>query len=380
MLALQCNKLFDGIRWHDGQAILIEDSLVRELVPAEAVPGEAELVSFDDGLLVPGLVDVQVNGGGGLMFNEAPAYETLATITAAHLKAGTTSCLPTVISDHRHVIESAIEAVVAYRGDGHPDVLGLHIEGPFFAQSRRGAHSAERVRAPGAADIEFLCEQSARLPLVLTLAPEVCQPGQIRQLSEAGIRVCAGHSDASYDEVIGALDEGLIGFTHLFNAMSPLTAREPGMVGTALTDSESWVGMIADGHHVHPASLALALRAKRIDRLMLVSDAMATAGTDSTAFELYGETVRLRGGRLINTEGKLAGSTITLLDAVRYLRSEVEAPLEDCLRMASTYPARFMGVPSSIGQLTPGCRADILHLSPSLELQACWQAGELTDR
>ncbi|MFS1523717.1 N-acetylglucosamine-6-phosphate deacetylase [Microbulbifer sp. 2304DJ12-6] len=376
MFALYCEKIFDGEVWLQDHAVLVQGGNVSALLPGNAVPTKVQTQVLEEGYLVPGFVDLQVNGGGGLMLNSAPALATVECMARAHRGRGTTALLPTVISDRRAVYAAAVEAVVAARAAGHSGILGLHIEGPFFAPARRGAHRKEMIRQISCGDIAWLCEQARRLPLLLTLAPERCTPEQIRQLSEAGIRVCAGHSEASFDQVQAALQAGLSGFTHLYNAMSPLTAREPGMVGAALADENSWVGIIADGHHVHAASLKVAHRAKAAGRLYLVSDAMATVGAAEAVFEIYGESIRERGGRLVNREGSLAGSAIGLADAVRYCHREVGLPLAECLRMASLYPASFLGLQDSLGRLAAGVPANLTWLDGGLQVRKTWLAGD----
>ena len=256
-------------------------------------------------------------------------------------------------------------------------VLGIHIEGPFFAAARRGTHQADRLRQPTAADIDWL-RSLADMRCLTTLAPEVMAPGMIRQLSSAGIVVSAGHSAASWAQLQQARREGLRGFTHLFNAMSPLTAREPGVTGAALDSGDCWLGIIADGHHVHPASIRVAHRCAGAGKLFLVSDAMATVGSGQPWFTLYGERITARDGRLLNAEGALAGSAIGLVDAVRYCHRVVGLPLEECLRMASLYPAEFIGE-QRLGRIAAGSRADLVLLDENLQVNATWVAGHRSD-
>jgi len=294
---------------------------------------------------------------------------------AAHRATGTTSMLPTLMSDTREVQQAAVDAVREARAGGNAGIAGLHIEGPFFEPGRRGAHSASMIRPPQAQDIDWLCSIQD-LPLLVTLAPEHAHTGQIGQLARSGVHVCAGHTNASYQEVRDAAKEGLHGITHLFNAMSPLTSREPGTVGAALDDDSLWAGIIADGHHVHPASIRLAHRAKPAGKLVLVTDAMATVGGDSTAFEIYGEEIRERDGRLVNADGVLAGSAIGMIDAVCYTHRTVGLPLEECLRMASLYPAAVLKLDDSLGRIASGYRADLVHFDENFTVYNTWLAGQ----
>ncbi|MDX1733289.1 MAG: N-acetylglucosamine-6-phosphate deacetylase, partial [Halioglobus sp.] len=327
------------------------------------------------GTLAPGFVDLQVNGGGDVMLNAQPTPDAVERIVAAHRGKGTTALLPTVISDTRQVQAEAVEAVRAARAAGNASVLGIHIEGPFFAANRRGAHRGDHIRRATADDIAWLCSLD-EFPVVLTLAPEQFDGEQLRTLADSGLVLCAGHTDSSYAQMREACDNGISGVTHLFNAMTPLQSREPGAVGAALDLDALWAGLIADGHHVHPAAIRLAHRVKPDGRLILVSDAMGTVGGTRGSCEIYGETVQEQAGRLVNGEGRLAGSAIGMIDAVRYAHEEAGIALSDCLRMASSHPAAIIGLAHRIGSLTPGCRADIVHFDEAFTVHNTWVAGE----
>lgn len=374
MLYLLPGRLFDGEYFHVGMAVAIEDGEVAALCQASEIPAGSDIRRLDGGTLAPGFIDLQVNGGGGVLLNNTPDVDTVNRMSAGHRRAGTTGLMPTLISDSPEVQRAGVAAVRAARAAGNSGVLGVHIEGPFFEPARRGTHKAEMIRSMEQADLDWLTSLDD-LPVMLTLAPERCAPGQIRQLAEAGLRVCAGHTDASYEQVRAAIAEGLAGFTHLFNAMSPLAARAPGTVGAALDDPDTWVGLIADGHHVHPASIRIAHRAKAAGKLLLVSDAMSTVGSDDDSFEIYGERIQLRDGKLVNAEGALAGSAIGLIDAVRYAHREVGLPLDECLRMASLYPAEFLGVDACLGRIAPGYRADLVLFDEDFQVCDTWVAG-----
>ncbi len=378
--ALRAARLFDGEQWHSNCGVLLAGDTVVALLPASAIPASLPCEDITGGFLAPGLVDLQVNGGGGLLFNNAPSADTVLHIAAAHRRFGTTALLPTLLSDTADVLQAGAAAVREARASAQPGasaVLGIHIEGPFFANARRGTHQADRLRQPTQADIDWLCSL-ADMRCLTTLAPEIMAPGMIRQLSDAGIMVSAGHSAASWTQLQQARQDGLRGFTHLFNAMSPLTAREPGVTGAALDSGDCWLGIIADGHHVHPASIRIAHRCAGPGRLFLVSDAMATVGSGQPWFTLYGERIAARDGRLLNAEGALAGSAIGLVDAVRYCHQVVGLPLEECLRMASLYPAEFIGEPR-LGRIAAGSRADLVLLDADLQVSATWVAGQRSD-
>ncbi|MEQ9463937.1 MAG: N-acetylglucosamine-6-phosphate deacetylase [Haliea sp.] len=378
--ALRATRLFDGEQWHSDCGVLLAGEKVQALLPATAIPASLPCETITEGFLAPGLVDLQVNGGGGLLFNNAPGADAVLHIAAAHRRYGTTALLPTLLSDTADVLRAGVAAVRQAQASAQPEarvVLGIHIEGPFFANARRGTHQADRLRQPTAADIDWLCSL-ADLRCLTTLAPEVMAPGMIRQLSSAGIVISAGHSAASWEQLQQALREGLRGFTHLFNAMSPLTAREPGVTGAALDSGDCWLGIIADGYHVHPASIRIAHRCASAGKLFLVSDAMATVGSGQPWFTLYGERITVQDGRLLNAEGALAGSAIGLIDAVRYCHQVVRLPLEECLRMASLYPARFIGE-QHLGRIAAGSRADLVLLDEDLQVSATWVAGQRSD-
>ena len=294
--------------------------------PAAPIPAGAEITDILDRLLLPGFIDTQVNGGGGVLFNDSPTVEGIAAIGRAHLQYGTTGFLPTLISDDIEVIRCAIEAVDAAIAAGVPGVLGIHIEGPFINRQRKGIHDAGRIRALDADVVPLLASLRGGRTL-LTIAPE-CAPAELmRRLSDAGVTLSAGHTDATCEQVQAALAQGLRGFTHLFNAMSPMTTRAPGVVGAALLDRYSWCGIIVDGHHVDPRTLRIALAAKAHDRFMLVTDAMPCVGTSLESFELHGKTIHVRDGYCVDDAGTLAGTTLDMNRAVRNAVELLDLPL-----------------------------------------------------
>lgn len=364
----------DGLR--DGASVAIESGLIREIGSNTEPYGE--WVELEGGYLVPGFIDTQVNGGGGVLFNDAPTVETIEAIAEAHRRHGTTGLLPTLISDDFDTLRCAIETVDAAIAAGVPGILGIHVEGPFISAKRRGIHAERFVRAPSEAELELLARPSRGVTLV-TLAPEAVPTGTIARLRAAGVLVAAGHSTADYEATRRALDEGLDGFTHLFNAMTPFGSREPGMVGAALEDRESRFGIIVDGHHVHPASLRVALAARGLDGAMLVTDAMPPAGTAMARFELQGRTIKVADAALRGDDGTLAGSALTMDLAVRNTIGMLGLSLAEASRLASANPAAFLRMNTRRGTIAPGMAADLVHLDETLHVRRVWIGGQLFD-
>ncbi len=373
-------RIFDGERFHDLSALIFSDGKVEAIVP-EAELGEAHQVErLNGGFLAPGFIDAQVNGGGGCMLNDAPTPETMFVIAEGHRKFGTTSLLPTLITDTMPVrdraIEAAVEAVKADKG-----VAGLHLEGPHLAPARKGAHLAELMRPVDDADIALYSHTAEQIgTLLVTLAAEQVTPQQVRRLSDAGVIVSIGHSDATAKQAFARFDAGARSVTHLYNAMSQIRHRAPGLVGAALDHPDIWCGIVADGHHVDPLALRLALRAKRGDaHLFFVTDAMALVGSDKQSFEINGRAVkRVPGGicsKLVLADGTIAGSDLDMASAIRFGVVELELTLAEALRMASLYPARYLRL-ADRGLLRPGMRMDAVHLDDGLFAKATWRSGE----
>ncbi len=368
----------DGFR--DDLAVVIEAGRITALV-SDAAPqlgSAAEQVDLGGGWLLPGFIDAQVNGGGGVLFNNTPDVESLRTLAAAHRRFGTTALLPTLISDDVQVMRKAIDATRQAIADGVPGVIGIHLEGPYIAPARKGTHDANKFRVPDADEIAMAASLDNGVT-VLTLAPERVPLDSIRALVERGVIVAAGHTAATYEEARAGLDAGIRGFTHLYNAMSPLTGREPGAVGAALEDRGSWVGIIADGVHVHPASLRVALATKPQGKVMLVTDAMPPVGADNPSYELYGEVITAVDGVVRNAAGSLAGSALDMATAVRNTVQLLGLSLEEAVRMASRYPAQFLNVDDRLGEIAEGYQADLVLLDEALQVRATWIAGQRED-
>jgi N-acetylglucosamine-6-phosphate deacetylase len=364
--------LADGA-WLDGHALLIRDGLIEALVAEGAVPPDAERILLDGGQLLPGFIDTQVNGGGGVLFNDAPTVEGISAIAAAHRQFGTTALLPTLISDDLDVVARAIAAVDDAIAAGIPGIIGIHIEGPFLNSGKRGIHDADKFRMLDMAAVELLSSLKHGKTLV-TLAPELAPPGMIKALVERGVIVAAGHSLASYDDMRRAMDEGLSGLTHLFNAMTQMEGRAPGIVGAAL-DSHLYCGLIVDGHHVAPAALRAAYRAKGASELMLVTDAMSLTGTSQTRFMLGGREIVEADGALRSADGTLAGSALDMMAAVRNAVSMMQVDIAAASAMASGTPAAFLGLERSHGRIAPGHRADLVLLDHDHAVSHVWISG-----
>ena len=375
LLALTNARVMTDEGLREDAAVLVRNGHVIALAVADD-PRLAGAQRHDLGgaLLLPGFIDVQVNGGGGLLFNDAPTVETLEGIAAAHRRFGTTGLLPTLITDTAPKMRAALDAVDAAIARGVPGILGIHLEGPFLSPARKGIHDASLFRTPDADDLLALTAQR-RGVVMLTLAPERVDPGVIARLVAAGVRVVAGHTAADYATTRAALDAGVCGFTHLYNAMTPLTSREPGVVGAALDDAASWCGLIVDGHHVHPASLRVAINAKPPGKCVLVTDAMPPVGSTRPDYVLNGQTITARNGICMNDAGVLAGSALDMAGAVRNTVNLLGLPLAEASRMASAYPAEWLGLEQTHGRIAPGQRADFAVLDDTLTVRGSWVAG-----
>ncbi len=317
-VALVGARILDGETMRDGQAVVLDGARIVAVVPDAEIPA-GTATQLVEGLLVPGFIDVQVNGGGGVLFNDRPSVEGIRAIGSAHRRFGTTGFLPTLITDTRETMAAAVEAVRRGLAEGAPGLLGIHLEGPFLNPARKGVHDPAFMRPIEEEDLRIMTSLGAAGRTIVTLAPEVVPMEAIARLAEAGVIVCAGHTEASYECLAEAKANGLSGYTHLFNAMPPLMGRAPGPVGAALEDTDTWCSIIVDLHHVSVPSIRVARAAKPVDRVMLVTDAMSSVGTDMTSFELQGRTIFRRDGRLTLADGTLAGSDLDMASAVRNL-------------------------------------------------------------
>lgn len=365
-----------GIR--DGLAVVLENDRIRSVIPEHELPGQLEnRKSLEGNFLLPGFIDIQVNGGNGLLFNDAPTVETIQTIGDAHRQFGTTGFLPTLISDDLDVIKQVILAVNRAIKQNIKGVLGIHIEGPFLNPERKGIHDVSRFRQLNDEAIALLSSSGSGKTLV-TLAPEQTTPDLIRKLVDNSIIVSAGHSNASYEVIQTALANGLTGFTHLFNAMPALSSRFPGIVGAALEDQHSWCSIIVDGHHVHPMLLRLAMSCKAKNRLILITDAMSSVGTDLQTFTLQGRTITVENGKCTAKDGTLAGSHLDMASAIRNSMALLNVDFEQAVFMASRYPAEFLGLENELGSIKQGYRANLVLADKDLNILDTWINGQST--
>jgi len=373
-LALVNGRVMTDRGLAEGLAVRIEGERIAALGPREELTAGAEVRDLHGALLLPGFIDTQVNGGAGLLFNDEPTVATIAAIGAAHRRFGTTGFLPTLISDDLGTVKVAIDAAREAIAAGVPGVLGIHIEGPYLNVTRKGIHDASKLRRTDDSSFALLTSLGVARTLV-TLAPEETSLETIARLVKAGVVVSAGHSNASYAVVRAALDRGVSGFTHLFNAMSPLTSREPGVVGAALEDASAWCGIIVDGVHVDPVVLKLALRLRPHERFNLITDAMPCVGSAETSFLLQGKRITVRDGACFDDEGTLAGSALDMAGAVRNAVKLLGLDLADASRMASRNPAEFLGLDHELGRIARGCFADLVLLDDELRVLETWIHG-----
>jgi N-acetylglucosamine-6-phosphate deacetylase len=373
MKVLYGARLFDGERLHDDCALVVEGASILALTRLEDRPRGGEQHDLGGGFLSPGFIDWQINGGGGVLFNAEPTVEGIAAIAAAHRRAGVTAFLPTVVTDAPRVLDAALAAAREAQSRA-PGALGVHVEGPFIDPKRKGVHPAQFIRPMLEQDADALIAARAGV-MVVTLAPASVPLELIGRLANAGIVVSLGHSDTSAEEAQSVFDAGASAVTHLYNAMSQLSSRAPGVVGATLADRRIICGLIADGEHAHPAAYRTALAAKGPRGVALVSDAMPPAAGGPDAFELQGRRMTRVGNKLTAEDGTLAGAAITMRDAVEYLVRVLKVPLADALMMATLTPARLLRVDNRIGRLKPGLRADLVHLTDDLQLTEVWMAG-----
>jgi len=378
LTALRGASILDQGQFCPGQVLLLRGRRLAGIVPEQQVPSGVDVIDLAGGFLVPGFVDLQVNGGGGVMLNDGQDVDTLQRMAQAHARIGATSILPTLISDAPDQVRGAIKAVAEAVAEGVPGILGLHLEGPHLSQGRKGAHDGGLIRRMSQDDLTLLLEAATQLPVLkITVAPESVSNEQIWALSAAGVLVSLGHTNADFATCQAAAKAGARCVTHLFNAQSQIGNREPGTVGAALALGELSAGLIADGVHVHSETMALALRAKRgPGQIFLVSDAMASAGSDIDNFNLNGRQIQRSGNRLTLEDGTLAGAHLELATAVRNLVEMCDVPLSVAFDMASAVPSGLIGA-AQIGSLAQGCLADVLHLDDALQITRVWQQGQV---
>ncbi|MFS8180213.1 N-acetylglucosamine-6-phosphate deacetylase [Pseudovibrio denitrificans] len=358
---LSPDQLFDGQNLLTDTAVHLVNGKCAGLSPADQLPADATEKKLS-GLITPGFFDIQINGGGGVLYNTTPTPEGLAAIADAHRQLGTTALLPTVITDAPQVLEEAVEAMKdAYGTHG---IKGIHIEGPHISVERKGTHEASWVRPLNKRSLELVRNLRDRnIPVLVTVAPEGVAKGDVARLVEMGAVVSIGHTDAGAAQIKPVLEEGANLFTHLFNGMSQMVNREPGAVGTGI-NSTAYCSLIVDGHHVADDMLRLAMRARPVkDHMIIISDAMPTVGGPDN-FDLYGHQVYLEDGKLINKAGSLAGAHVTMFESVARMINTLECPPEEVLRMGLSNPAALMGLTQSVANLETADVEDLLLIAP----------------
>lgn len=374
LYAIAADHVFDGAVMRERTAVIMDGARILDLVPTTDLPRTMSIRAMPEGAwLAPGFIDLQVNGGGDVLFNDQPSAQAARTIAAAHRRRGTTGLLPTLLSDSAEKMRRALDAVNAVVSS-EPGILGLHLEGPYLSSEKPGVHDRRQLRQPSPDELAMLTAPRSGV-LLVTLAPEIVPPGFIAQLVASGICVSLGHSMASYQQTRAAMAEGLTGFTHLFNAMRPLSSREGGPIARALESPDAWYGLIVDGVHVDPAMLRLALRG--LGHPILVSDAMPPVGGHRSSFSLHGDTITARDGYCVRDDGTLAGTVLDMAAAVRNCVRLLGVPLPEALRFASTHPATFLGLGQTLGRLAPGYRADLVAFDATdMTVVATWVAGQ----
>lgn len=368
-------KIFTSSRLLENHSIIINDGIISQVIDNTELDDDLQTVDLKGCLVAPGFIDTQVNGAAGVLFNNSPNLESIKIIAKTHRKYGTTSLLPTLISDDTKTTESAIQAAQQAQQQNIPGFIGIHLEGPYLNIDRKGVHCETKLSSPTNYSLTLFKKVSGIGRSLVTLAPEITKTEFIQSLAQAGITVSIGHSNASYDCIKKALEAGAIGFTHLFNAMSSLTSRDPGVVGCALEDTNSWCGVIVDGFHVHNTNLQFALKLKPKGKIMLVTDAMHTVGQQGTEFDLAGTAIYRKDGKVTTADGVLAGSDLTMIDAVKNSVSLLGIEREEALRMASLYPAQFLKIDHQLGKVEKGYRANLVSLDKDLNILDTWIDG-----
>ncbi len=386
MLVIENVDIFDGTSISEQKTIFIENGVIQDVISSHPLSfatknkqenlKDIQRIRGDNSLLVPGFIDIQVNGAGGLLWNDSPDAETLEKIAVIHLKFGTTGILPTFISDSMEKMQLACESAHRVLQNQNPSIIGIHFEGPYLNQQKKGIHQQEFIREATSQEINFILDQKFPI-LLLTIAPEKFPENLLKSLVDANVHIFAGHSNASFEESQRAFSKGVKGVTHFFNACSQMTSRAPGLVGAALLHDNIWCGIIADGKHVSFECLKVAFKCRGTDHFILVSDAMPGVGLNATEFLLQGQTIYIKNGGYFDAHGTLAGASLTILDALKNIVFEANVPLEKAISMTSTNAAKCLGL-SKKGAVAPGYDADVVLLDKkTLNLIHVIQQGRL---
>ncbi|WP_192822871.1 N-acetylglucosamine-6-phosphate deacetylase [Rufibacter sp. LB8] len=373
--ALTNGTIYSGYTTAQGYAVLFENGQILDLVQTDEIPEDFIKLDANGGIICPGFVDLQVNGGGGVYFTQYPTLESLNTIRDAHLQFGTTSFLPTVISAFQDKILQTIDAVHLAMQQSPSTFLGMHLEGPFFSPEKPGAHDTACIRTATHEELDVLLEAGKDVITYLTLAPECVEEGVLKRLAESGIVLSAGHSMATYDQALHFFNNGVTAVTHLYNAMSGIDTKQPGLAAATLDYGQAWTGIIVDGHHCHPYAVRLAKK-MLAEKLFLVSDCAACVGSDIPFTDFGNFKSFYRNGRCETEDGRLAGSALTMLEAVQNTVNMVGLEVDEAIRMATLYPAQVMKLENRVGQLVPGAAANLVVLGQDLQLQQVWVDGQ----
>ena len=341
------------------KAIIIENNLIESLIDVSKVPSNIDVVDLGGLSVAPGFIDLQVNGGGGYLFTDNSTQNAISEIFEAHKKFGTTNFLPTIIStSYENIIES-IENVRKCMSHDMYGVLGLHVEGPYLNSKKGGVHDKNYIRRIQDDEFNAILKRGADVIKIVTISPEMVDTKYIKKLVNSGIRVAAGHSDATYEQAVEAFESGVSSVTHIFNAMSQFGSRDPGLVGAALENDNIWAGIIVDGYHVHFSSVKVCKKAKAWNKLFLITDAMPPVGKPDHAFKLGNLEISCYEGKCTTEDGTLAGSALNMASAIRNCIQKVGIPMDEALRMASTYPAEYLCINDRFGRIEPGYTANM---------------------
>ncbi|MGO1295953.1 MAG: N-acetylglucosamine-6-phosphate deacetylase [Vibrio sp.] len=372
--ALVNGKIFTGETILTDHGIIINDQTIHDIVPCHALPQDIPRIDVNGANISPGFIDLQLNGCGGVMFNDDISVNTLHTMHHANLLSGCTNFLPTLITSSDENMQQAVQVARDYMTQTPNQVLGLHLEGPYLNPEKKGIHNMEYIRQSNQSMVDFIC-QNQDVIAQLTMAPEMNDPAHIRQLADAGITVSLGHTNCSYQQAKAGFAAGMTSATHLFNAMSSITGREPGAVGAIYDTPSIYAGVIADGFHVDFANIRIAKHIKN-EKLILVTDATAPAGADIESFIFVGKTVYYKDGKCIDENGTLGGSALTMNQAIKNSVKYVGIALDEALRMATLYPAQSIGIDKQFGRIAPGYIANLAIFDCDLNVEATVVNGQ----
>ncbi len=374
MYALSNCKIYTGSDVLTDHAVVIENELIKKVCPISELPEGIEVRDLNGANLSPGFIDLQLNGCGGVMLNDEITADTMQIMHKANLKSGCTSFLPTLITSSDEDMRAVITAAREYHNQFQNQSLGLHLEGPYLNVAKKGIHSVDHIRKSDSEMIELICKNSDLVAKV-TLAPELNDPEHIERLHKAGVVVSIGHTNATYAEARQGFESGITFATHLFNAMTPMVGREPGVVGAIYDTPEVYAGIIADGFHVDYANIRIAHKIKG-EKLVLVTDATAPAGADMEYFIFVGKKVYYRDGKCVDENGTLGGSALTMIEAVQNTVEHAGIALDEALRMATLYPATAIGVESKLGRIKKGMVANLAVFDRDFNVKATVVNGQ----